>query len=372
MTNRAISSDDFLTLAKLALSDNVQDVQMFLRKAGRRLRESEPALSSEIGRLLQTNMSNMAALRRDMAIAVPLDGDSRLKLLRTEAPSAFLERPVFAPEVEQQVMRILRERKLSDILSEAGLTPTRSALFVGPPGVGKTLTSKWIASQLGLPLFVLDLSAVMSSFLGRTGNNLRAVLDYAKSQQCVLLLDELDAIAKRRDDLTEVGELKRLVTVILQEIEEWPAHSLLLAATNHAELLDPAVWRRFDAVINFPLPSSIETEKAIRQLLAPNDQATVGEEWISILSILLGSVNLSDLEKRMSSLRRDAILDGVPLPQVIESFISVKVASLTHSDQIELAVRLAATSEVSQRKASELTGVSRETIRKHSEVLAQA
>jgi SpoVK/Ycf46/Vps4 family AAA+-type ATPase len=372
MNNRAFSSDDFLTLAKLALSDNVPDVQMFLRKAGRRVRESDPALSSEIGRLLHANTGGAGSLRRDVAVAVPVDGDSRLKLLRSEAPSAFLERPVFSPAVEKQVSRLLRERKLHDTLSEAGLMPTRSALFVGPPGVGKTMTSKWVASQLGLPLFILDLSAVMSSFLGRTGNNLRAVLDYAKSQQCVLLLDELDAIAKRRDDLTEVGELKRLVTVILQEIEEWPDHSLLLAATNHAELLDPAVWRRFDAVINFPLPSSVETEKAIRQLFARSDQAMIGEDWIAILSILLGSMNLSDLEKQVSSLRRDAILDEAPLPDVIESFIVGKVESLSHAQQIELAVRLAATPDVSQRKASDLTGVSRETIRKHSELLAQA
>ena len=144
-----------------------------------------------------------------------------------------------------------------------------------------------------------------------------------------------------------------------------------LAATNHADLLDPAVWRRFDAVIEFPLPSIRETENAIRRLLARSEQATVGEEWISILSIMLSSLNLSDLEKRLSSLRREAVLDGVPLSQVIESFIFGRVASLAHAQQIELAVRLTATSEISQRKASELTGVSRETIRKHMDLLTQ-
>ena len=145
-----------------------------------------------------------------------------------------------------------------------GLSPTRSAIFVGPPGVGKTLTARWLASQLGVPLYVLDLTAVMSSLLGRSGTNLRAALDFAKRSPCVLLLDEIDAIAKRRSDDTDIGELKRLVTVILQEVDEWPATGLLLAATNHAELIDPALWRRFDLVI---------TSKRRKCRLSSGDQA---------------------------------------------------------------------------------------------------
>ena len=94
----------------------------------------------------------------------------------------------------------------------------------------------------------------MSSYLGRTGSNIRHVLDYAKGVDGVLLLDELDAIAKRRDDATDVGELKRLVTVLLQEIDDWPSSGLLIAATNHPGLLDPAVWRRFELRVSFPMP----------------------------------------------------------------------------------------------------------------------
>ena len=109
------------------------------------------------------------------------------------------------------------------------MDPTRSALFTGPPGVGKTLAAKWMARELGQPLAILDLSAVMSSFLGRTGSNVRAVLDFARDRRCILLLDEFDAVAKRRDDTSEIGELKRLVTVLLQEIDgmanELPAPS---------------------------------------------------------------------------------------------------------------------------------------------------
>jgi SpoVK/Ycf46/Vps4 family AAA+-type ATPase len=152
-------------------------------------------------------------------------------------------------DLEETLSQLIQERRQTERLASMGLSPTRSAIFVGPPGVGKTLTARWLASQLGVPLYVLDLTAVMSSLLGRSGTNLRAALDFAKRSPCVLLLDEIDAIAKRRSDDTDVGELKRLVTVILQEVDEWPATGLLLAATNHSELIDPALWRRFDLVI---------------------------------------------------------------------------------------------------------------------------
>ncbi|KOO11114.1 AAA family ATPase, partial [Vibrio xuii] len=141
-------------------------------------------------------------------------------------------------------VQVLLEREYNDALLSEGLQPTKSIIFQGPPGVGKTLSARWLANQLDLPLLTLDLATVMSSFLGKTGSNVRAVLEHAMSFPCVLLLDEFDAIAKRRDDDRELGELKRLVTVLLQTIDEWPATSLLIAATNHGELLDPAIWRR--------------------------------------------------------------------------------------------------------------------------------
>ena len=154
--------------------------------------------------------------------------------------------PLLSGDVEDSLGQLIAERRQSDRLQAMGLTPTRSAIFVGPPGVGKTLTARWLAAQLKVPLYVLDLTAVMSSLLGKSGTNLRAAIDFAKREPCVLLLDEIDAIAKRRSDDSDVGELKRLVTVILQEVDEWPASSVLLAATNHPELIDPALWRRFD------------------------------------------------------------------------------------------------------------------------------
>jgi hypothetical protein len=361
---RPIAAEDFMTLARLALSGKTQDVALFLTKTARRVRGVDPEISEKLSTMLRSATSRSSALRRDIAVPVPVDADSRLHLLRIEQLSDA-PAPIVSSEVERQLSGLIRERRNLVRLSELGLSPTRSALFVGAPGVGKTMSARWIASQLDLPLMILDLSAVMSSFLGRTGNNVRAVLDYAKQQRCVLLLDELDAIAKRRDDATEIGELKRLVTVLLQEIDEWPTDGILLAATNHPELLDPAVWRRFDMLVTFPKPARGNIATAVRHFFGPEERAA--EDWADVLAIVLQHESLSDIEKRISSIRRASALDHLPLHEEIQRFVQNRIEGLSHADTIAIAERIVAVPGISQRTASDLTGVSRMTIRKRTQ-----
>ena len=202
----------------------------------------------------------------------------------------------------------------------------------------------------------------MSSFLGRTGTNVRAVLDFARDHNCILLLDELDAVAKRRDDSSEIGELKRLVTVLLQEIDEWPPGCLLLAATNHAKLLDPAVWRRFEVVVEFPLPAPEAVEAVLRDHLELDPTS----RWPAILSRALAGWSFSDASQAATQARRVAALDDCGVETALEHVLHDVVQSLDRTRRQDFAVSLAVEGVVSQRQASAITGVSRDTIRKHT------
>ena len=334
---------------------------MLVRKYARRYRSTAPELAERLTALLRENTPRVSPTRRIEPAALPVDGDSRLPLVRMiETPTLEIE-PVYDTRTWAAVRQVAREREQSERLAQAGVDPTRSVLFTGPPGVGKTLAAKWIARELGQPLAILDLSAVMSSFLGRTGSNVRAVLDFARDHNCILLLDELDAVAKRRDDTSEIGELKRLVTVLLQEIDEWPPSCLLLAATNHAKLLDPAVWRRFEVVVEFPLPEPEVVAAVLRDHL---DLDSISP-WPAVLSRALAGSSFSDAFQAASLARRVSALEGCSVETALERVLHDLVKSLNGARRRQLAVSLAVDGVVSQRRVSAITGVSRDTIRKH-------
>ena len=256
---------------------------------------------------------------------------------------------------------MVEERTRESDLQKADLAPTRSLLFIGPPGVGKTLAAKLLASRLRFPLVRLDLSTVMSSFLGRTGTNLKSVLDYARETLCVLLLDEFDAIAKRRDDVVEIGELKRLVNVLLQEIEDWSSQSLLIAATNHSALLDPAVWRRFDLLIEFPMPSPGDVRKAVQLFTGPDE---IDAQWLDVLALAMQGTSFSEIEKEMQRMKREALILRVPVAESIKALVMRRVTSLPRNERKRFAGLLTQRG-LSQRAIHDLTGVSRDTIRRH-------
>lgn len=355
-------SNDFLNLARIAITGRPQDVQLLIHRTSKKFKKELPELTEGLNLLLQEAPTRATPLRKHAETPLPVDLDSRLQLLKLERNELDHEL-ILSDELRFSLNQIVSERKNSDALLKHGLLPSRSILFTGPPGVGKTMAAKWLALQLGKPLLVLDLTAVMSSFLGRTGNNIRFVLDYAKNTDCVLLLDELDAIAKRRDDNSEIGELKRLVTVLLQEMDDWPSSGLLIAATNHSDLLDPAVWRRFEMVMNFNLPKSKEIEMLVCDLLKDHNVENY-KMWAKVFSYTFTGKSFSDIERQINMARRNAAVNGILLTDVFKEFISV-AGDLSHSDKVDLACVLVKENIVSQRQANEITGVARETIRKN-------
>ncbi|MCC5850909.1 MAG: AAA family ATPase [Verrucomicrobia bacterium] len=359
---------DLVHIVRLAVAEQTEDVRLYAARMVRRYRSVDPELAAQLEHCLKRSPARgQSPLRREeapyTASTLPVDSDSRLSLLKSFEMDAKAEEPLLPPDLRLNLLQLVEERKRIRELGAKGLQPTRSAILVGPPGVGKTMTARWLASQMRLPLYALDLTAVMSSLLGRSGGNLRAALDFAKRESCVLLLDEIDAVAKRRSDESDVGELKRLVTVMLQEVEQWPSTGLLLAATNHPELIDPALWRRFDLVVNFPMPEPNAVWKAIRRFL--DEDAEKFEIWQDILVKGFTGVSFSDIEREIKRFRRALVLTPISPKELVADLVRRRAAEVDGTSRIDWALELAQADLLSQRTISGITGVSRDTIRKH-------
>jgi SpoVK/Ycf46/Vps4 family AAA+-type ATPase len=186
------------------------------------------------------------------------DQNSKLDMLTVQYSNTGLDSVVLSQRVEQQISELAMEWKHRGKLLDFGLRPRNKVLLYGPPGCGKTATAAALAGELGLPLVLVRFDSLISSFLGQTGSNIKRVFDYANSTPCILFMDEFDALAKMRDDQNELGELKRVVITLLQNIDHMGSDSVFVAATNHAVLLDNALWRRFDLLCKMNLPCKQE------------------------------------------------------------------------------------------------------------------
>ncbi|MGB4855395.1 MAG: ATP-binding protein, partial [Candidatus Dechloromonas phosphoritropha] len=205
----------------------------------------------------------MSTATRGLSERIPMDQERGLPLLGLREPGRGLEEVVLAEDNQQIIEDILEQHHRADVLKSYGLRPADKILFCGPPGCGKTLTAEVIATELGFPLALIRLDSVVSSYLGETAANLRKVFDFIDATPMVALFDEFDALGKERADASEHGELKRVVNAALQMLDAYQGKSLIIAATNHEGMLDSAIWRRFEEVLVFGLP----TREQLGQLL---------------------------------------------------------------------------------------------------------
>ncbi|MBV1883811.1 MAG: ATP-binding protein [Pseudomonadales bacterium] len=193
---------------------------------------------------------------RKMVSNAPLDKERGLPLFDIKQPQRSLEEIILPVQNTLIIEELLEEHRRNDVLRSYGMKASNKVMFYGPPGCGKTLAAEVIAFELDRPLAVIRLDSLISSFLGETAANLRKIFDFIADHQMVALFDEFDAIGKERGDSGEHGELRRVVNAVLQMMDNYQGQSLILAATNHEDILDSAIWRRFDEIIEIPLPST--------------------------------------------------------------------------------------------------------------------
>lgn len=237
------------------------------------------------------------------------------------------EIPLFEDNIKNAILSIINEWSKFDQLLEINAAPASSCLIYGLPGTGKTHLAKWIAKQIGLPVILARLEGLMSSFLGTTAKNIGNLFSFANRYNCVLLLDEFDAIAKLRNDPQEVGEVKRVVNTLLQCLDSRKDCGFTIGVTNHEALLDPAVWRRFDVQIEIPKPSPQIIIELIKKFLYP---LNFGENEIKLFAWCIEEASGADIEMLAKWIKRAYVVDNnITASNIIKQFTLLNSGRVT-------------------------------------------
>lgn len=205
-------------------------------------------------------------------------------LLSTSFPKIDFSKMALPSSLSAKIDRILNELRNTKKLKKVGLSPRRKFLIMGPPGTGKTMTASALAGELKLPLFSIRLDAIMTKFMGEAGSKLRIVFEELKRNRGVYLFDEFDSIGSSRAMSNDVGEMRRTLNTLLQLIDEDKSDSVILCATNYPELLDKALFRRFDDILNYSLPSNDERRIIIENVLSSFGLGSPKLDWDTVLN----------------------------------------------------------------------------------------
>ena len=227
-------------------------------------------------------------------------------LLEASYPSERLAQMVLGQELGNQIRRVIREQRHAGRIVERGLAPRRKLLLTGPPGTGKTLTASVLAGELGLPLLQVRLDGLITKYMGETAAKLRQIFESDRTNAgCLLLFDEFDAIGSQRGLANDVGEIRRVLNSFLQMIEQDRSHSLVIAATNHPGILDPALFRRFDDILHYELPDRSQIAQVLRTRLA--SEAVKRIRWRSLAALASG-LSYAEVARAADEVLKDALI----------------------------------------------------------------
>ena len=278
-----------------------------MQVAAHAARQGHGKLAQELRELIDTAKTRGPPRRGERAPVPVVQPRGELAgLLSVSYPKTRLSDMVLEPKLHARLKRILLEQRQREKLLLHGLAPRRKILLVGPPGTGKTLTARALAGELSQPLFAILLDGIITKFMGETAAKLRLVFDALQRTRGVYLFDEFDALGSHRTSQNDVGEIRRVLNSFLQFLEQDESESLIIAATNHAELLDRALFRRFDDVLEYSLPGDDLAEQMLRVRLALLDTTRV--EWAKVVSVARGSSH-AEIVRVCEDAAKEAVLN---------------------------------------------------------------
>ena len=323
-------------------------------------REGNTGFARRINSVLANKKFAVASL--DGLSSKPVDQESRMDMVDVEMVLPSDVNLVLSDFLYKELDEFVALHEHRESLLSAGMDPQNCLLLYGPPGCGKTSMARYIAAKTQLPLVTARLDGLVSSLLGSTAKNIRKVFEYAAKQECVLFLDEFDVVAKRRDDENELGELKRVVNSLIQNIDAFPTGSILIAATNHHDLLDPAVWRRFNKVIEVPLPTKRETLQYVEKFIKPRMSEKLTNRYLSALD----GLSYSDMATVGNNAYARAVVNGRAgisnFDVVHETYILRNHGVEEEDDYLRYLIEHGCT----QKAIAENTSISRRTIQETS------
>ncbi len=297
-------SDLLVTLVKASSNGDRQTVRQVAEAmiADERAKQHN-VLADRLAKALYSATSSASQLGRGPSEGYTAKGR---EYVQEHMPRRRLCDLVLPAKCLESVSQLIQEQMRADLLRAHALQPRHKLLFVGPPGNGKTTLAEAIAEALSVPFFVVRYDAIIGSFLGETATRLKRVFDYARTTPCVLFFDEFDAVGKERGDTHETGEIKRVVTSLLMQIDDLPSYTTVIAATNHEELLDRAAWRRFEIKIHLPMPTEADLAEYIGRFFESQADG-LGATPRSIAK-RLGKISYAEAEQFALNVRRRQVL----------------------------------------------------------------
>ena len=283
--------------------------QLALRKVAEALIEEEKRKGHRIlaDRLAKSLRPNTSTPGRGIAPRQSAANGQHKELMYEVVPERALDSLVLPASIHDQIRELVEEQHRAELLHAHSLRARNRVLMAGPPGNGKTTLAEALAFELMYPLIVVRYETLVGSYLGETSSRLKNLLDYVRTQRCVLFFDEFETLGKERGDTHETGEIKRVVSSLLLQIDALPDYVVVVAASNHPELLDRAVWRRFQLRIELPTPSRRQLAQLITAV-GQRCQTSFGYEPETLAKHMLGQ-NFAEVEEFCLSVVRRAVLD---------------------------------------------------------------